>query len=216
VEKACIDLLHREFPGHAVLSEETASSVRDDGWMWVIDPVDGTKNFSRGIPHFCFTIALCHTHEPMVALTSHPLLEDEFVAVRGEGSKLNGQPAKVSETPLAEAVIAVDLGYDIDKGMANLKLAQTLWPHVASLRIPASAALDAAYLAAGRWDFYVHSSLEPWDIAAGLLLVTEAGGNVQTPEGNPATMYDTAVVAGSPKVLSEILGVAGRLSGSSS
>jgi len=208
VERACTELLRREYPAHAILSEETAADVRDDGWMWVMDPVDGTKNFSRGIPHFCFTIALCHAHEPAVALTSHPLLNEEFVAVRGSGTTLNGNPVTVSSVPIHDAVIAVDLGYDIDKGMANLELARSLWPHVAALRIPGSAALDAAYLAAGRWDFYAHSSLEPWDVAAGLLLIREAGGEVRTPSGDRATLYDSAVVAGPPELLDQILALA--------
>jgi myo-inositol-1(or 4)-monophosphatase len=210
VERACTDVLRREYPGHAILSEETAATVRDSGWMWVIDPVDGTKNFSRGIPHFCFTIALCHAHEPVVALTSQPLLGEEFVAVRGEGTKLNGNPMTVSDVPLEEAVIAVDLGFEVEKGLANLELARKLWQHVGALRIPGSAALDAAYLAAGRWDFYAHSSLEPWDLAAGLLLVREAGGEVRSPAGAQATLYDPAVVAGAPELLSQILGLAGH------
>ena len=204
VEQMCQEILKAEYPEHAILSEETASTVRDEGWMWVVDPVDGTKNFSRGIPHFCFTIALCFAHEPLVALTCQPLLDDEFTAVKGDGTRVNGEPATTSSVSLADAVVAIDLGYDVDKGRANLDLAGLLWPKIGTLRIPGSAALDAAYLAAGRWDFYAHSSLEPWDIAAGLLLVREAGGDVRRPNGDPATIYDAAVVAGSPVILDSI------------
>src|SRR5690606_17215252 len=115
--------------------------------------------------------------EPIAAVTTHPLLGDEFLAVRGQGLSLNGVPQPALDaTALADAVIAVDLGYEISLGARNLDLASYLWPRVQALRIPGSAALDAAYLAAGRWDLYVHSNLEPWDIAAGLLLVREAGG----------------------------------------
>ena len=110
VEAVCKALLATEFPNHAILSEETSAAVRDDGWMWVIDPIDGTKNFSRGIPHFCFTIALCFNHEPVVALTSHPLLHEEFSAVLGQGATLNGQRLEVSTVPLEDVVIAIDLG----------------------------------------------------------------------------------------------------------
>ena len=167
VERACTAILAREYPSFAVLGEETASTVRSDGWMWVIDPIDGTKNFTRTIPHFCFTLALCHRREPVLGLTLQPLLRETFLAVRGGGAWLNGQRLAVDPaTTLADAVVALDLGYDLRRGARTLDLARELWPRVQALRVPGSAALDAAYLAAGRWDLYVHSNLQPWDIAA--------------------------------------------------
>lgn len=212
VEAAVREILLDEYPDVAILSEETASTTRSQEWMWVVDPVDGTKNFSRGIPHFCFTAALCYADEPIVAITVQPLLEDEYLAVRGEGLSINGvAQAPLEASTLRDAVIAIDLGYDVDLGARNLDLAALLWPHVEALRVPGSAALDAAYLAGGRWDLYVHSSLEPWDIAAGLLLVREAGGEITTREGRPATIHDSAVVGGTPAILEEFRAVAGHL-----
>lgn len=212
VEAAVRSMLLDAYPEIPILSEETGSTTRSDEWLWVVDPLDGTKNFSRGIPHFCFTAALCFSDEPVVAITTHPLLDDEFMAVRGEGLTVNGvlQPP-LEPAQLTNAVIAIDLGYEIGLGGRNLELAAFLWPRVQALRIPGSAALDAAYLAAGRWDLYVHSNLEPWDIAAGLLLVREAGGEVTGRDGRRATIHDTAVVAGTPAMLAEFQATAGHL-----
>ncbi|WP_322797133.1 inositol monophosphatase family protein [Tepidiforma sp.] len=212
VERAVFDVLGRHYPDHAILSEETASAADSDGWLWVVDPLDGTKNFSRGIPHFAFTIALCFQHRPLVALTAHPLLGDEFTAVAGQGCALNGQPARVRPCPaIADAVVALDLGYDADRARRQLELAARLWPGMQSLRITGSAALGFAYLAAGRWDLYVHSDLQPWDVAAGLVLVREAGGEVLDRSGQPATIRSRAVVAGGIPVLEDF----GRLAAGS-
>lgn len=212
VERACTAILAHEFPSIALMGEETAATVRSDAWMWVIDPLDGTKNFTRGIPHFCFNLALCHRGDPLLGLTLQPLLDETFLAIRSSGAWLNDQPIHLNtEATLSDAVIAIDLGYDIDRGARALELAQRLWPRVQAVRIPGSAALDAAYLAAGRWDLYVHSNLQPWDIAAGLVLVREAGGQILNRDGSPATIESDAVVAGPPRLLDEFLPVAADL-----
>jgi len=206
VEAAVTEILRNEYPSHAIMSEETAASVRSDGWMWVVDPVDGTKNFSRGIPHFCFTLALCYASEPMVALTSHPLMDEEYAAVAGEGFTVNGRPARVAEcATVADATVAIDLGYDEAAGKRQLELASRLFPGMQSLRVSGSAALGTAYVAAGKWDLFVHADLQPWDVAAGLLLVREAGGVVTNHEGQRATIYDRGVVAAGPSVHADFM-----------
>jgi fructose-1,6-bisphosphatase/inositol monophosphatase family enzyme len=195
-ERFVLSTLRKEFPGHAILSEETADSTRSQGWMWVVDPLDGTKNFSRAIPHFGFNLALCFESRPVLAIATHPLLRDVYLAVEGVGTALNAQPTAVSDCPLlAEAVVAIDMGYDAARGERQLSLAAHLWPGMQSLRISGSAALGFAYVASGKWDIYVHSDLQPWDIAAGLLLVREAGGVVRDREGNEATIYSREAVA---------------------
>ena len=109
VERAVTGVLRAEFPGHAILSEETAPATRSDGWMWVVDPVDGTKNFAQGIPHFAFTIALCHANEPQLALTLHPVANWEFTAVRGGGVRCNAEPVRVTTCErLEDSVAAID------------------------------------------------------------------------------------------------------------
>jgi myo-inositol-1(or 4)-monophosphatase len=211
-ESAAMAVLRDHFPEHAILSEETAAATRSDGWMWVIDPLDGTKNFSRGIPHFAFTLALCHDSEPVVALTEHPLLGDRFVAVAGKGTTLNGTPVTVGDaSTVFDSVVALDMGYDAGRAARQLELAQHLWPGMQSLRISGSAALGFAYLAGGRWDIFVHSDLQPWDVAAGLILVREAGGVVTNRDGTPATIESRAVVAATPGVHADFLRLAGGL-----
>ena len=211
-ERRTLEILRREYPSHAVLSEETASETRSEGWLWVCDPLDGTKNFSRGIPHFAFSVALCFAGEPLVALTCHPLLRETTSAVEGQGCRLNGLPVTVSDIPAVQAgVIGIDLGYDNDRGGHQLSLAQHLWPGVQGIRAMGSAALGFAFVAAGRWDAYVHSDLQPWDIAAGLLLVREAGGIVTDREGGAATIWTRAAIAGNPRVHAELAKTAANL-----
>jgi len=195
-----------------VLSEETAAETRSDDWLWVVDPVDGTKNFSRGIPHFCFTIALCRENEPVLVLTLQPVLNEEFAAIRGQGCTLNGRSIRVSEaTTVRESIVAIDMGYDDERGRRQLELALNLWPGMQSLRIPGSAALGIAYVAAGRWDIFVHADLQAWDLAAGLLLVREAGGVATDREGKRATIFSNGLVAATPAVHSDFLALAGHL-----
>lgn len=212
VERAVTVILRQEFPGHAVLSEETAAGTRSDGWMWVVDPLDGTKNFSRGIPHFAFTIALCFDSEPVIGLTTHPLLGDTFLAVHGQGTTLNGHAVSVTDcATVKDAVVAVDLGYNDARAGQQLATASHLWPGMQSLRVTGSAALGFAYLAAGKWDIYLHSDLEPWDVAAGLILVREAGGLVMQRDGGAATIESRAVAAATPGVYADFVTLAGHL-----
>jgi myo-inositol-1(or 4)-monophosphatase len=212
VEAATLGILRDAFPSHSILSEESAADTRSDGWLWVVDPIDGTKNFSRGIPHFCFSIALCWQGEPVVGLVSHPLLDQEIAAVKGEGCTVNGVPAAVTTSgTVYESVVAIDLGYDDVRAAMQLEVARRLWPGMQSLRVMGSAALGLAYVAAGRWDIFLHADLQPWDLAAGLLLVREAGGVVMDRDGNHATILSPAVVASNSLVYSDFVRLAGDL-----
>ena len=196
VEHAVRAILAAEYPSHVLLGEETATDAWSDGWMWVVDPIDGTRNFSRGIPHIGFNLALCWAGEPLLGLTTHPLLNDEYLAVAGEGCALNGKPVSVNNSAsLADSLLAMDLGLEDGPAMAQLATARGLWPQVQGIRVAASAALGLAYLAAGKWEAYVHVLLQPWDLAPGLLLVREAGGMVTDLDGTPATLRSPAVVA---------------------
>ena len=204
VERAVTEILRSAFPGHAILSEEMAAATRSDGWMWVVDPVDGTKNFSQGVPHIAFTIALCFANEPQLALTLHPIADWEFTAVRGEGAFCNSERIAVAtHERLEDSVVALDMGYDADRGRRQLELALRLWPGMQTLRISGSAALGFAFVAAGKWDIFVHSDLQPWDSAAGLLLVSEAGGECRSRDGGPATIRDKGVVCGNAAILAD-------------
>jgi myo-inositol-1(or 4)-monophosphatase len=200
-EEAVLALLRREFPGHKVLSEETAETaeVWDEGWLWVIDPIDGTGNFARGIPTFVFNIALCHNGAPVLGLTYQPVTGDDFFATRGGGLHVNGAPARVSRaSSMADALMGIGLGYDYDRAAKLLSLLADLWPGVQMIQNIGSAALGLAYAASGRFDLYVHQYLFPWDMAAGVLFVQEGGGRIIGREGEPVTIYSEGLIAGAP------------------
>jgi fructose-1,6-bisphosphatase/inositol monophosphatase family enzyme len=211
VEQAVRAILAREYPDHLLMGEESSAEAWSDGWMWVVDPIDGTRNFSRGIPHIGFNIALCWGGEPVVGLTTHPLTGEAFLAVAGEGCTVDGAPSALRlDAPLGESILAMDLGSDDRGARAQFATAHALWPELLGVRIGASAALGLAYLAAGKWEAYVHILLAPWDLAPGLLLVREAGGIVTGLDGAPATIRSTAVVAATPSVHAAILAEAQR------
>ena len=198
-ERAVMAILRAEYPDHAILAEETASGSWSDGWMWVCDPIDGTKNFAQGIPHFAFSLALCFGGDPVLGLTSHPLLDWEFLAVADQGTTYNGERVHGSgRTELRECVVAIDLGFDGERGQQQLALAAGLWADVQGIRTSGSAALGFAYVAAGLWDVYVHAQLSPWDSAAGLVLAREAGCIATSFAGAHATLRDEGVVVGMP------------------
>jgi myo-inositol-1(or 4)-monophosphatase len=200
-EEAVLDILRREFPEHKLLSEETADTaeVWDEGWLWVIDPLDGTGNFARGIPTFVFNIALCHDGAPVLGLTVQPVTGDEFFAVRGGGLQVNGAPAQVSKASrMADSLMGMGLGYDYDRAAKLLSLLSDLWPGVQMIQNIGSAALGLAYAASGRFDLYVHQYVFPWDIAAGVLFIEEGGGLIIDREGAPVTIYSEGLIAGAP------------------
>jgi len=208
VEREVVAILCDEFPHHRVISEETAASPpqQDDIWCWVVDPLDGTHNFSRAIPHVSFSLALYQRGEPILALTFDPLLGEEFVALRGGGAMINGGPLRVSDaSSVAWSLVGLDLGYDDEAAARLLRRVVDLWPHMLGIRLLGSAALGLAYAACGRLDLYVHCNLKPWDVAAGILLVEEAGGLVVEWDGKPATLATTRVVAGAPQAVQDFL-----------
>jgi fructose-1,6-bisphosphatase/inositol monophosphatase family enzyme len=212
-EQAVLAILQREFPAHAVLSEETSAKVErwDEGWLWVVDPLDGTYNYSRGIPIFAFNIALCHNGEPVLGLTLAPVGGDEFFATKGGGLFANGARATVAATPsLNESVLGIDTGYDDRRAAYLLSLLAELWPGVQKVRVLGSAALGIAFAACGRYDLFVHHFVFPWDIAPGILLVQEGGGMIVDRDGGPANIYSEGVIGGAPGPARDFLAVAGE------
>jgi len=207
-ERAILAALRQEYPDHAVLAEETAGEAPRGGWLWVIDPLDGTQNFSRGIPYFATNVALCHDGEPLLGLTYAPATGEEFFAQRGVGLTVNGQPARASTARrLADCVIGADLGYEDARAARMLELVAELWP-VQSVRVMGSAALGLAYAACGRYDLFLHHYLYPWDVAAGIVLVTEGGGAIVDRDGGPATVDSEGIIAGAPGAVEELLALA--------
>ena len=206
-EHAVLGLLRREYPQHAILSEETEDeSIKTEGWLWVVDPLDGTHNFSQGIPYFAFNIALCWEGAPVLGLTYAPATGEEFLARKGGGLTLNGEQARVSSTPsLKQSLLGIDLGYDDQRAARLISLLAELWPGMQSVRVMGSAAMGLAYAACGRFDLFVHHFLYPWDVAAGILLVREAGGVIVDRDGGAVSIHSQGVVAGAPGVVAEFL-----------
>lgn len=198
-EAAALDILEEEYPGMPVLSEETAAQVDDwqKGWLWVIDPIDGTSNFARGIPTFAFNMALCCDGEPVLGLTRQPVTATEFFAVQGKGLTVNGVPTRVSAvTTMTDALTGFGMGYEYDRAKLMITLLAEMWPGVQMVQNIGSAALGLAYAASGRFDMYVHSNLYPWDMAAGIIQIREAGGIVLDRQGEPVTIYSEGLIAG--------------------
>jgi fructose-1,6-bisphosphatase/inositol monophosphatase family enzyme len=198
-EEATLQLLQTEYPDWPVLSEETAAAVEkwDEGWLWVVDPIDGTSNFARGIPTFAFNIALCHDGEPVLGLTHQPVTGAEFLAVKGRGLRVNDVPAGVSDVnSMSDALTGFGMGYKYDRAKLMITLLAEIWPDVMMVQNIGSAALGLAYASSGRFDLYVHSNLYPWDMAAGIVQVREGGGLALDRSGDPASIYSEGIIAG--------------------
>jgi myo-inositol-1(or 4)-monophosphatase len=172
-------LLLEEFPAHALYGEEGIVGDQSSDHQWIVDPLDGTVNYFYGIPHFCVSIALRLRGEIIIGVVYDPVRNEMWAGQKGDVSKLNGSPIHVSDrTELAESVISIGLaktGETIDK---NFPLLQQMIHRVRKCRVLGSAALDMAYVASGRFDAYVETGISLWDIAAGCLLVENAGGTV--------------------------------------
>ncbi len=205
-ERAVLDLLRDEYPGFGILAEESKPIESDSPYTWVVDPLDGTRNYANGIPHFCTMVALARDGEPVLGVTYDPVREEIFAAEEGKGAFLNDEPLSVSGgRQLGMAVLCCDLGYVDEKAGVALDLIRSLWPGLLSLRLLGSAGLGLAYAAAGRVDLYFHHSLAPWDIAAGLLLVKEAGGMAVDRQGRPANLRTPSVIAANPFLVDRFL-----------
>lgn len=216
VEEQIIDSLTNIFPGDGIIAEESGSKPTETGFSWVIDPLDGTRNYIRGIPFFSLVIALTFYEEVVLGVTYDPIRKELFHAVKGNGAYLNNESIVVSNKDrLSEALIGYDLGYVDDKAGKAIEMISDLWPDLQSTRMMGSAALGLAYAACGRTDIYFHHHLSAWDLVSGLLLVKEAGGIVTDKHGHPAELFSGSVIAGGPTThktfLEETQGSAWRL-----
>ncbi|MEZ7195707.1 inositol monophosphatase family protein [Pseudodesulfovibrio karagichevae] len=196
-------------PGSDFLAEETAKDTEPGELTWIIDPVDGTTNFAHGLPYVANSIALWRRDRVVLGMVNMPLLGERFTAVEGQGAFLNGKPFRVTdEADLEQCVLATGFPYDIDAHLEDiLKNLRTLLPMAQGIRRGGAAAVDLAFVACGRLDGFYERALNPWDTAAGLLLVNEAGGRV--------TEYDAAVpyTFGSSSILATNGRIHGELSG---
>ena len=211
-EAAIIDVLLTAYPNHAVLAEESGASnnLNDESEnVWIIDPIDGTTNFMHGFPCYCISIALRQRGVLTQGVIYDPVHNDLFTASKGGGAFLNNKRIRVSKTDrLSKALIGTGFAgrsRDPDALKAFLRMFEAMTLNCQGVRRPGSGALDLAYVACGRYDGYFEKGLKIWDIAAGTLLVSEAGGMVADFNGDSGFLETGHVVAGSPRVFGQML-----------
>lgn len=209
-EREIIYQLQKTYPDHAILGEESGHLGAEDAeYQWVIDPLDGTTNFVRGIPHYAISIACLRNGQAEHAVIIDPVRQEEFVASRGCGAQRNGRKIRVAQRKNLEgALIGTGIPYKNRSEQhipAFAECLEAVASQTAGIRRCGSAALDLAYVASGRFDGFWEIGLNKWDIAAGMLLIREAGGLVSDFQGG-ANYYNSGhIVAGNPKVLKSLL-----------
>jgi myo-inositol-1(or 4)-monophosphatase len=209
-EQAIIEVLLNAYPNHAILAEESGASanLHDDAEnVWIIDPLDGTTNFIHGFPQYCVSIALQQRGQITQSVVYDPTRNDLFTATKGAGAYLNEKRIRVGKRDkVADALIGTGFPFrDMQQLDEYVEMFKVVVKNSAGLRRPGSAALDLAYVAAGRLDGFFEKGLHPWDIAAGSLLVTEAGGIMGDFTGESDYLYKGDVIAGSPKVFAQMI-----------
>lgn len=218
VDRLITGALAEEYPDWGIMSEESEGRSSDSSYEWIIDPIDGTKNFAMSVPLFAVNLALAKDGVVVFGMTYDPVHDELFAASRGAGCTLNGRPAQVGDrTTVPDAVACYGVGYELERAKHLLDFLHGLWPNVQSLRDLGTAALALAWVACGRYDLYLHQAFSPWDFAPGLVLVTEAGGVVSERDGSPVPLrYDgrvrtnaTGIVAGNPALHADLLARAG-------
>lgn len=206
VEEAIIREIKRSFPNHSILAEESGAWGRSQ-ICWVIDPLDGTHNFLHGFPHFCVSIAQLEGDDPVVGVIYDPIRDEIFAASKGSGTTLNGRRVRVAQKlALDGALLCTGIPFREREHMeSHARQTRALMVRAEDVRRTGSAALDLAYVASGRLDGYWEIGLKPWDIAAGALLVREAGGRITDFRGEPGFLKSGNVVAANIKVGDEML-----------
>ena len=208
-EKYIIEKINSRYPKHAILAEESGEAIVEGAtWKWIIDPLDGTTNYAHGYPCFCVTIALEHDGEIVIGVTFDPTRDELFASERGGGATLNNKPIRVSETPeLKDALLVTGFPYDT-RERENFVRHFTGFTHKSrGIRRDGSAAIDMAYVACGRFDGFWEEGLHAWDVAAGVLLIEEAGGRVSYYDDSKFSIYKPPICASNSLIHGEMLEV---------
>jgi myo-inositol-1(or 4)-monophosphatase len=215
-EAAIIEILHRAYPDHAILAEEsgaTAGAAGESEYTWIIDPLDGTTNFIHGFPQYAVSIGLMHKGVLTQGVVYDPTKNELFTATRGRGAYLNERRIRVSKrTQLNEALVGTGFPFRDFTGLDEyLGMFRELTARTAGLRRAGAAALDIAYVAAGRLDGFWEMGLSPWDMAAGALMVQEAGGLVGDFRGEGGYLDSGRMICGNPKIFVQLVQTIGPL-----
>lgn len=207
-EERIIRHIRTRFPGHSILAEESGGNTDPAEYRWIIDPLDGTTNFLHGVPIFCVTIGVERRGEIVAGVVYDPNGDEEFTAEKGRGAHLNGQRISVSRSSeLINSLIVTGFPYDLAAHSHVAEYFLRFLNESRGLRRLGSAALDLAYVAAGRFDGYWENVLQPWDMAAGVLLVEEAGGRISDFTGKPTSVYQKQVLASNGTIHDEMVRV---------
>lgn len=208
-EKLILEAIRERFPDHAVLAEESgASEATTSGYKWVVDPLDGTTNYAHGLPIFCVSIGLEKDGEPVLGVIYAPVLGEMYAAEAGKGATLNGQPIRVSAVDdLQRSLLVTGFPYDVQVKQTNLHHFSKFIHQAQAVRRLGSAAIDLAWVAAGRFDGFWEPRLAPWDLCAGSVIVREAGGTVTGYGGGPFSIYGKEVLATNGRLHDQMVAV---------
>jgi myo-inositol-1(or 4)-monophosphatase len=215
-EQIIIETLLGAYPGHAIWAEESGREhgAQHSEFVWIIDPLDGTTNFIHGLPIYCVSIALAVRGKVEQAVIYDPSRNDLFTATKGRGAYMNNRRIRVAKrTRLKECLISTGFPYRIDDDINRyLRMMGEIMQRTAGLRRPGAAALDLAYVAAGFTDGFFETGLQPWDVAAGSLLITEAGGLVGNLSGDADFLEQRECLAANPRIYGQLVSVLGKYS----
>jgi myo-inositol-1(or 4)-monophosphatase len=206
-EEAIIDIVRKAYPDHGFLAEESGASEQHAEYVWIIDPIDGTTNFIHGFPQYCTSIGIQHRGALAHAVVYDPVANELFTASKGRGAFLNDRRIRVTSlAKLGEALVGTGFPFkELDRLDLYMRQLQTMMRTCSGVRRAGAAALDLAYVACGRLDAFWELGLSPWDMAAGALLIQEAGGLVGDLNGDQTYMESGDIVAATPKVLPSLL-----------
>ncbi|HYW72213.1 MAG TPA: inositol monophosphatase family protein [Pyrinomonadaceae bacterium] len=210
-ERLIIDRIKTYYPRHSILAEESGASDPQDhasDWRWIIDPLDGTTNYAHGYPCFCVSIGLAHRGTLQVGVVYDPIRDEMFAAERGQGASLNGRRISVSRTPsLSSALLCTGFPYDVRERSEFARHFANFIMHAQGVRRDGAAALDLAYVAAGRFDGFWEEGLKPWDVAAGVLIIEEAGGRVSDLHGEQFDIHRPPIIVSNGLIHEEMMQV---------
>ena len=211
-ETRIIEVIRKAFPAHSIISEEVGELIKPSDYQWIIDPIDGTVNFAHGIPICCVSIGLMYNGQLLMGAVFNPMMDELFVAEKGQGATLNGQPIKVSvKSNFKTAFLVTGFPYNWPDGAEHpIKVFERLVLEGLPVRRLGSAAIDLCWVACGRFDGFWEYNLQPWDVAAGYLIVQEAGGRVTDFSGKEYDVFDKETLATNGLIHEDMLGVIKR------